>query len=50
MEPPSTVLKDTPAAESSSEIPLRGSDFTLSFLLRTRRFRGGFVYAALPND
>ena len=35
MEPPSTILKDTNAADPASEVPLRNRDITLSLPFRT---------------
>ena len=39
MEPPSTILKDTNAADSASEVPLRNRNMTLSLSIRTNRSR-----------
>ncbi len=35
MEPPSTILKDTNAADPASEVPLRNHSITLSQPFRT---------------
>ena len=39
MEPPSTILKDTNAADPASEVPLRNCSITLSLPFRTFRSR-----------
>ena len=41
MEPPSTILKDTNAAEPASEVPLRRSDIIFISPFRTLWSRAG---------
>ena len=44
MEPPSTILKDTNAADPASEVPLRNLNMTLSLPFRTARSRTAVSY------